>query len=141
VKWVSSFISNITTPLCLPGYNTNAFLTRMDIPHGSLLLPLFLYLYNANPITNYNLLTMPAAETDLVDNVTTISIASANALAVFEAGKLQTPTCFALCFLVHTGGLSDIVAPNCFRCLRWILTALFVQSNCIGWTRYRCCWY
>jgi nitrate reductase assembly molybdenum cofactor insertion protein NarJ len=32
VKWVGSFISNRTTTLCLPGYNTEAFSTHTGIP-------------------------------------------------------------------------------------------------------------
>ncbi len=34
VKWVGNFISNRTTTLCLPGYNTNAFPTHTGIPQG-----------------------------------------------------------------------------------------------------------
>jgi hypothetical protein len=34
VKWVGSFISNKTTILCLPGYNTDAFPIYMGIPKG-----------------------------------------------------------------------------------------------------------
>ncbi len=34
VKWVVIFISKITTTLCLPGYNSNAFLTHTGIPQG-----------------------------------------------------------------------------------------------------------
>jgi hypothetical protein len=32
VKWVGSFISNRSTTLCLPGYNTEAFSTHTNIP-------------------------------------------------------------------------------------------------------------
>jgi hypothetical protein len=34
VKWVGSFISNITTTLCLPGYSADAFPTHTGNPQG-----------------------------------------------------------------------------------------------------------
>ncbi len=48
VKWVSSFISNRTTTQCLPGYNTDSFLTQTSIPPGSLLSHILFFFINAN---------------------------------------------------------------------------------------------
>jgi hypothetical protein len=47
-KWVGSFISNRTTTLCLPGYNTDAFPTHTGVPQGSPLSPILFLFYNAN---------------------------------------------------------------------------------------------
>jgi hypothetical protein len=47
VKWVGRFISNRTTTLCLPGYNTDAFPMHTGIPHGSPLSPIHFLFYNA----------------------------------------------------------------------------------------------
>ncbi len=54
VKWVGSFISNTTTTLCLPGYNTDAFPTHMGIPQGSSLSPILFLFYNANLVEACN---------------------------------------------------------------------------------------
>jgi hypothetical protein len=48
VKWVGSFISNRTTTLCLPGYNTHAFPMHTGIPQGSPLSPILFLLYHTN---------------------------------------------------------------------------------------------
>jgi hypothetical protein len=40
LKWVSSRISNRTMTLCLPAYNTYAFLTHTGIPQGLPHLPI-----------------------------------------------------------------------------------------------------
>ncbi len=34
VQWVNNLISNRTTTLCMPGYNTDAFLIHRGIPQG-----------------------------------------------------------------------------------------------------------
>jgi hypothetical protein len=69
VKWVGSFISNQTTTLCLPGYNTDRLPTHIGIPQGSLLLPIFFRFYNTNLIDACNHLTLPVSGTGFVDNV------------------------------------------------------------------------
>jgi hypothetical protein len=60
LKWVGSFISNQTTTLCLPGNNTDAFLTYIGIPHGSTLSPNLFFLNNAYFVDTCNLPTLPA---------------------------------------------------------------------------------
>jgi hypothetical protein len=82
VKWVGSFISNRTTTLCLPGYNTNAFSTHTGIPQGALLSPILFLFYNANLLDICNCLTLPASGISIVDDV--------NALAY---GKLTEESC------------------------------------------------
>jgi hypothetical protein len=95
VKWVGSFISNKTTTLCLPGYNTDAFHTLTGIHQGSpLSLILFLF-FNANLVEVCNPLTLLASGTSLVDNV--------NALAF---SRLTEDNCITL-QTVHE------------RCLEW----------------------
>jgi hypothetical protein len=69
VKWVSSFISNRITTMCLPGYNTNTFPTHTGIPQGSPLSPILFLFYNANLVKICNLLTLPASGKGFVDNV------------------------------------------------------------------------
>jgi hypothetical protein len=61
VKWVGSFISNRTTTLCLPGYNTDAFSTYTGIPQGSPLSPILSFFYNANLVDVCNPPTLPAS--------------------------------------------------------------------------------
>jgi hypothetical protein len=85
VKRVGSFISNRTTTLCLPGYNTDAFPTHTGIPQGSPLSPILFLFYNANVVDACNPLTLPASGTGFVDNV--------NALAF---GKLTEENCRTL---------------------------------------------
>jgi hypothetical protein len=65
--------------------------------------------------------------------------ASADAPAVFKAVELQAPTFFASRLLVPAGGFSEEDPPICFRCLRWNLTALFLQCNRDCWSRCGCC--
>ncbi len=73
VKWVSSFISNRTTTLCLPGYNTDAFPTHKGIPQDSpLSLILFLF-YNANLVNACNLPTSPSSGISSVDDVNALA--------------------------------------------------------------------
>jgi hypothetical protein len=52
VKCVGGFISNRTTTLCLPGYNSDAFPTHTGIPHGSPLSPILSIFNNDNLIDN-----------------------------------------------------------------------------------------
>jgi hypothetical protein len=59
VKLVSSYISKRTTNLCLPGYNTNAFLTHTSIPHGSSLSLIHFFFYTVNLVDACNLRTLP----------------------------------------------------------------------------------
>jgi hypothetical protein len=73
VKWVSSFISNATTTLCLPGYNTHAFPTRTGISQGSPLLPILFFFYNTNLVEICNLPTLPASGTSFVDNLNALA--------------------------------------------------------------------
>jgi hypothetical protein len=73
VKWVSSFISNRTTTLCLPGYNTDAFLTHTGIPQGSPLSPIFFLFYNANLVDACNLPTSPSSGIGFVDDVNALA--------------------------------------------------------------------
>jgi hypothetical protein len=61
VKWVGSFISNRTTTLCLPGYNTDAFPTHTGIPKGSPLSPILFLFFNANLVEIFNLPSLPAS--------------------------------------------------------------------------------
>ncbi len=82
VKWVGSFISNRTTTLCLPGYNTDAFSTYRGIPQGSPMSPILFLFYNANLVEICNPPTLPASGTGFVDDV--------NALAF---GKLTEENC------------------------------------------------
>jgi hypothetical protein len=95
VKWVGSFISNRTTTLCLPGYNTDAFSTHTGIPQGSPLSPILFLFYNANLVEICNPPTLPASGTGFVDDV--------NALAF---GKSTEENCRTL-QTVHE------------RCLEW----------------------
>jgi hypothetical protein len=95
LKWVGSFISNRTTTLCLPGYNTDSFLTHTGIPQGSPLLPILFLFYNSNHIDACNLPTSPSSMIAFVDDV--------NALAF---GKTTADNCRTL------QGLHE-------RCLEW----------------------
>jgi hypothetical protein len=92
---VGSFISIITTTLCLPGYNTAAFLTHTGILQGLPLLPILFHFYNANLVKICNPPTLPASGTGFVDDV--------NALAF---GKSTEENCRTL-QTVHE------------RCLEW----------------------
>jgi hypothetical protein len=85
VKWVGSFISNRTTTLCLPGYNTNAFPTHAGITQGSPLSPILFLFYNANLVDICNPPIFPASGIGFVDN--------ANALA---CGKSTEENCRTL---------------------------------------------
>jgi hypothetical protein len=77
VKWVSSFISNRTTILCLPGWNTKAFPICSGIRQGSS-LPLILFLfYNTNLVNACNIPTAQASGIGFVYDV--------NALALSES--------------------------------------------------------
>jgi hypothetical protein len=69
VKWVSSFISNRTTTLCLPGYNIDTSLTQTGIPQGSLLSPIFFLFYNANLVNTCNIATAPVSSISFIDDV------------------------------------------------------------------------
>jgi hypothetical protein len=73
VKWVSSSISNLTTTLCLPGYNTDHFPTHTGIPQGLLLSPINFLLYNTNLIDACDPLTLPVSGTSFVDDVNTLA--------------------------------------------------------------------
>jgi hypothetical protein len=73
VKWVGSFISNRTTTLCLPGYNTDAFPTHTGIPQGSPLSPILFLFYNANLVEICNPSTLPASGTSFVDEVNALA--------------------------------------------------------------------
>jgi hypothetical protein len=73
VKWVSSFISNRTMTLCLPGYNTNAFPTHKGIPQGSQLSLILFLFYNANLVDAYNPPNLPSSEISFVDNVNALA--------------------------------------------------------------------
>ncbi len=48
VKWVSSYISNRTTTLCLSGYHTDTFPMHTGIYQGLLLSPICFFFYNVN---------------------------------------------------------------------------------------------
>jgi hypothetical protein len=73
VKWVGSFISNRTTTLCLPGYNTDTFSTHTSMPQGSPLSPIRFLFYNANLVEIHNLPTLPASGTGFVDDVNALA--------------------------------------------------------------------
>jgi hypothetical protein len=73
VKWEGSFISNRTTTLCLPGYNTNAFPTHTCIPQGSPLSPILFLFSNANLVEFCNPLTLPASGTGFVNDVNALA--------------------------------------------------------------------
>jgi hypothetical protein len=72
-KWVGSFISNRTTTLCLPGYNTDAFPTHTGIPQGSPLSPILFLFYNANLVEICNPPTLPASGTGFVYDRNTLA--------------------------------------------------------------------
>jgi hypothetical protein len=73
VKWVDSFISNRTTTLCLPGYNTDAFPTHTNITQGSPLSPILFLFYNANLVDACNPPTLPASGTGFEDDVNALA--------------------------------------------------------------------
>ncbi len=73
VKWVSSFIRNRTATLCLPGYNTDTFLTHTGIPQGSSLSLILFLLYNANHVDACNLPTSPSSEISFVNDVNALA--------------------------------------------------------------------
>jgi hypothetical protein len=73
VKWVSSFISNRTMILCLPGYNTDAYLTHTGIPHGLPHSLIFILFYNANLVDAWSIPTVPTSELGFVDNVNALA--------------------------------------------------------------------
>jgi hypothetical protein len=73
VKWVSSFISNRTTTLCMPGYNTDAFPTHKGIPQGLPLSPIRFLFYNANLVDICNPPTLPASSNGFVDDVNALA--------------------------------------------------------------------
>jgi hypothetical protein len=73
VKWVGSFISNRTTTLCLPGYNTDAFLTHTIIPQRSPLLPMLLLFYSTNLVDAHNFPTLSSSGIGFVDDVNTLA--------------------------------------------------------------------
>jgi hypothetical protein len=93
VKWVSSFISNRITTLCLPGFNTDAFLTHTGILQGSPLSPILFLSYYANLVDACNPPTSPYSGISFIDNV--------NALAV---GKATEDNCRTL-QSIHEGCL------------------------------------
>ncbi len=69
VKLVGSFISNRTTTLCLPGYNTDHFPMHTGIPQGLPLSPILFIFYNANLLNACNLPTLPTSGTGFVDDM------------------------------------------------------------------------
>jgi hypothetical protein len=69
VKWVGSFISNRTTTLCLPSYNSDPFPTHTGIPQGSPLSPILFLFYNANFVKICNPPTLLASGPSFVDDV------------------------------------------------------------------------
>jgi hypothetical protein len=73
MKWVSSFISNRTTTLCMPGYNTDTFPTHTGIPQGSPLSPIHFLFYNANLVDICNPPTLPASGIWFVDDVNALA--------------------------------------------------------------------
>jgi hypothetical protein len=73
VKWVGSFISNRTTTLCLPGHNTDPFLTYTGIPQGSSLSPILFLFYNASLVNACNLSTSPSSGIAFVDDVNALT--------------------------------------------------------------------
>jgi hypothetical protein len=85
VKLVGSFISNRTTTLCMPGYNTDTIPTHTGISQGSPLSPILFLFYNANLIEIYNPLTFPALGTGFVDNVNALAFSK----SIEENCKMQ----------------------------------------------------
>jgi hypothetical protein len=73
VQWVSSFISNRTTIICLPGYNTDAFLTHTGIPQGLPQSLIFILFYNANLVDACSIPTVPTSGMGFVDNVNALA--------------------------------------------------------------------
>jgi hypothetical protein len=73
LKWVGSFISNRTTTLCLPGYNSDAFPTHtgisQDLPPS---LNLFLFC-NANLVEACNPPSLLASGTGFVNDVNALA--------------------------------------------------------------------
>jgi hypothetical protein len=63
------------------------------------------------------------------------------ALAIFEVVELPAQTFFASGSLVRAGWFSEEDLLICFCCLRWNLTAPFLQCNRNGWTECRHCSY
>jgi hypothetical protein len=73
VKWVSSFISNRTTTLCLPDYNTDAFPTHTGIHQGLPLSPILFLFYNASLVDACNLPTSPSSGIGFGDDVNALA--------------------------------------------------------------------
>ncbi len=73
VKWVSSFIRNRTTTLCLPGYNNDNFLTHTGIPQCSPLSSIIFLVYNADLVDAYNLPTLPTSENRFMNIVNALA--------------------------------------------------------------------
>jgi hypothetical protein len=74
VKWVGSFISNRTTTLFLPGYNTDAFAMHTGISQGLPLSPILFLFYDANLVEACNPLALPASGTSYVDDVNALTL-------------------------------------------------------------------
>jgi hypothetical protein len=73
VKWVGSFISNRTTTLPLPGYNTDAFPTHTGNHQGSPSSPILFLFYNANLVEICNPSILPASGTGFADHMNTLA--------------------------------------------------------------------
>ncbi len=75
--WVGSFISNRTTTLCLPDYNTDAFPSHTGIPQGSPLSLIIFLFYNAHFVNACNQGTSPFSGIGFVDDVNTLALGTA----------------------------------------------------------------
>jgi hypothetical protein len=76
VKWVASFISNRTTTLCMPVYNTDAFHAQTGILQGLQLTPILFLFYIANLVKTCNPPTPSASGTGFVDDVNVLVLAN-----------------------------------------------------------------
>jgi hypothetical protein len=85
VDFISSFLSDRSTYLCLSSFSSALFSTFSGIPQDSLLSPILFFFYNADLVNLNNSLDSPITSIGFVDNV--------NILAF---GKSTEETCMTL---------------------------------------------
>jgi hypothetical protein len=69
VDYISSFLSDCSTSLCLPGFSSAMFSTFSGIPQGSPFSPILFLFYNANLVDICNSLDSPITSIGFVDDV------------------------------------------------------------------------
>ncbi len=95
VNFISSFLTDRSTSLCLPGFSSSPFSTYSGIPQGSPLSPILFLFYNADLVDLCNSLDLPITCIGFVDDVNNLAF-----------GLSTEETCTAL-KEIHS------------RCLRW----------------------